>query len=213
MLKVVGLEGGPCGGKTTALDYIADNALCYDIPTIIIPEVASQMISDLQDQGKTYAEVKSSDSEHLKFQTDLLRRIADNIKQYRKIEDSKKNTLVLVDRVDNAAYLSQNEYRQVCENLLYYEPPMHTLVDTVLYFPTVAKINPRVYKDLMSSNPNRYESVEAAINTCDQNFKTMQNHPDVWLISEDTFERSLRYAANIALRGFSEASFSRVSVN
>lgn len=202
MLKVVGFEGGPCGGKTTAIDYVADNALCHDINTVIIPEVAGQMIGELQSRSRTFAEVKANQKEHLKFQTELLNTIADSIKSYRKSCSDDQNMLVLVDRVDNAAYVSRQEYWQICETLAYREPPMHTLVDTVLYFPTLAKQNPHLYSELATENPARYESPLDAIRTCDENYATVRSHPDVWVMEEESFERSLRYAANIALRGF-----------
>lgn len=42
MLKVVGFEGGPCGGKTTSVAYTAEVARAAGIQAIVLPEVATE---------------------------------------------------------------------------------------------------------------------------------------------------------------------------
>lgn len=205
MLKVVGYEGGPCGGKTSAIEYTVTAAQHKGVQTIVVPEVATEMIRALHNQGKSYQDIAANNVELVKFQAELLYTIAASIKRIKKQRTVGANTLVLVDRVDNAAYLSESNYAQVLDAIGYDEPPMYTLVDTVLYFPTIARHDPAKYTSLMEQNSARYETPEAAVHTCNANRKAVQNHPDVWYMNEKDFNKKLHYAANIALMGCSGA--------
>ena len=84
-------------------------------------------------------------------------------------------------------------------------PPFYTQIDTLLYLPTVAKISTKQYETLSGNNPHRYESATEAIKQCDANLEAVKDHPNLWLVHEETFERTLRYAANIALKGFGKS--------
>jgi hypothetical protein len=200
-IKVVGLEGGPCGGKTSALKYISEQASERGVWVEPITEIAGQMLGRLSLEGISYADIKTDDNMHYDFQKNLLRGIVDAIEFRRATASS--GTLILADRVDNAAFIEPSMYRDICSDLGFKEPPMHSLVDTVLYFPTLAKHDPEKFLQIMDENPARHEtSAQQAITTCDANLHTTQNHPDFWLLASTNLERRLVYAGNIALRDF-----------
>lgn len=200
MLKVVGLEGGPCGGKTTAVQAIEFSAHKRGINTVHIPEVASQMLGQLSLRGINFADIKADELRLYEFEKALLAQIIEAIESVR--VTSPGDTLILVDRVDIGAYITRDMHMSICNELGFNEPPMNLLVDTVLYFPTLAKHDPGKYDALRSTNKERYETAEQAIATCNANFATVRNHPDFWLLGSEDFSRRLTYAGNIALRGF-----------
>ena len=207
MLKVVGLEGGPCGGKSTAAEYISDNARAFDIETVLVPEPATIQLAQLAEKGLTYDDIKQDPYEHLQFQTEILRVVDRSIKRCRQIHATRKSDmLVIIDRPDIGAYVTGELYRQAYSSIGYSSPPFYTQVDTLLYFPTIAKRSAKLYESLRGGNAQRYESAEQAIATCDENFNAVKDHPNLWLMDEEVFERTLRYAANIALRGFGQAA-------
>ena len=207
MLKVVGLEGGPCGGKTTAVEYIANSAHTLGIQTVVINEPATEQLTLLAQRGLDYSDIRDNPDEHLRFQTEILRTVHRGIRRCRHMQAAQQSDmLVLVDRPDIKAYVSDDLYQQAYTSLGYMAPPFYTQVETLLYFPTVAKQSVELYDRLASNNKYRYESAEQAIATCDANFEAIKGHPNVWILNEESFERSLRYAANIALRGFSASA-------
>lgn len=199
MPKVIGLEGGPCGGKSTALTYIAQQASERGVQIERITEIAGQKLGELSLQGITYGDIKGTPERLYEFQLNLLHSIVAAIEHKRATVPA--NTLIVADRVDNAAYIEPEMYQAICNDLGFAESPMHSLVDTILYFPTLAKHDPEQYERLVGGNPARHEaSVADAIATCDANLATTRNHPDFWLLATPDFERRLRYAGNIALR-------------
>lgn len=196
--KVVGLEGGPAGGKTTAMHYITKLAQENDINAFTVPEVASEMLS-----GVDYQDISQDPARHLTFQTELLWQIVSRIENAKKIASKiGNNALVLADRVDTGAYLKPNEAKIIYQRLGFQNAPMHSMVDTIIYFPSIAHSDPAHYDRIArQTNSARYETADEARETCNKNRTSVMNHPDVWYMNEDNFDRKLSYAANIALMG------------
>lgn len=194
--RVVAVEGGPCSGKTTFLNYCAQEAQARGVRLAVLPEVASGRIAALAREGVNLAQYLADRDNRLRFQAGVLGMIVTRLQG---ALDDDTNDTILADRLDIGAYLNDEDHGAVLEQLGLPRSPIHE-ADTVIFLPTLAKTDPGKYLELMATNPARYETVEQARATCDKNFDAIKDHPDVWVLPYD-IERRLRYAANITLRG------------
>lgn len=174
---VIGLEGGPCGGKTTLAERLKN--LDSDRPIVVLPEAASQHIAKLQEQGISVGELAENDRDgYLAFQADILRTINENIDKATEAY-SGTDAIIIADRCDIGAYLAPEEYRQILDNLGMDMPPMLSKIDQIHYLPSVARQAPKKYDELMATNSARYETLEQAQATCQANLAAVARHPEL----------------------------------
>ena len=177
--SVIALEGGPCGGKTTIANLLAKEASSQGRPVVILPEAATELGTKLLERGLSIPYLAEHDRPgYLAFQKDLLTQIATNIEQA-KLQYAGTNALIIADRADTAAYMSAEEYDEVLTDTGLLVPPHCTLVDTIMYLPSLAHQDAERYELLMQTNNTRYESSDDAIATCMRNLRTISIHPDV----------------------------------
>lgn len=174
---VIGLEGGPCGGKTTIIDTLKN---ITNLQIEILPEVASEKISQLNDMGRSVVDMACNNrSEYRSFQSGILAEIVSRVVNA-KIKYEGTNQIIISDRVDIGAYVESDEYNSVLNELGYSVAPYLALIDKVIYLPTLAKINPAKYRLLAKDNPARYEdSIEQAVSTCNRNLLSIADHPEL----------------------------------
>lgn len=104
VVKIV-LTGGPCGGKTAALEYISEELKKLNIPTITISESASRLLS----AGKTPENVGSYEFHRELFEMQLAE---ENEKTQLAKEMNCEKAVLLFDRglLDSRAYVTEDEF-------------------------------------------------------------------------------------------------------
>lgn len=112
-IKSVVLTGGPCAGKTTALDYISEKLRSFGIGVVIVPETVRELIKG----GIIVGGKKLSDYD---FQKLIVKRQISSEEFFRaKIQHFKHTSgILLCDRglLDGAAYMGFREYTEMLSN-------------------------------------------------------------------------------------------------
>jgi hypothetical protein len=198
---VIGLEGGPCSGKTTLTNEIAAQAERLDRPFVALPEAATHHIEKVMAEGKTIPELAAHDRPgYLEFQRDVLRTIVTNIERAKTVHAG-TNAILLIDRPDIGAYVTPDEYRQVLDELGYAKAPIHALVDKLVFLPSVASEQPALYADLRTTNRARYEtSADEAAAVCAANLRAVQTHPELEVAWGGEFTEKIKHLAAMVLQ-------------
>ncbi len=184
---VIAAEGGPCGGKTTLINEIKLLSQEQTKNFVLIPEIATAEIGKLLNAGISIENFFSYQPSYLEFQKHILNKIVLNI-QDAKEKYAGTNSIIVVDRADIKPYLNEEQYDQILLELGLEQSPLISLVDKVVYLPTVAKISSEVYEALLSTNPSRYESTAQAIDTCNRNLKIASINPEFSIYSSPNFK-------------------------
>lgn len=186
---VIGIEGGPCSGKTTLVERL--QATDSERPVIVLPEAATEHIIKLAERGLTVPELAANDREgFLAFEADVLQTIITNIEQARE-QYAGTDAIIVADRCDIGAYLSDAEHQQLLHLLGRDMPPMLDLVDRLYYLPSVALEAPEKYDELKTNNDARYETLEQAQATCRANLAAVRRHPEIHVAWGGEFEAKL----------------------
>jgi thymidylate kinase len=188
---IIGIEGGPCSGKTTLINNLATEAEKYDRRVVLLPEAASQHILKLQEAGIDFADLITNDREgFLAVEKDILRTIHDSITNARE-EYAGTDAIIVADRCDIGAYLTSYEYRQVLDAVGYEQPPMIELVDQLYFLPSVARESRERYEEVAGSNAARYESYKQAVSTCQANLEAISVHPELHVAWGGDFQQKI----------------------
>lgn len=201
--RVIALEGGPCGGKTTALSYIAEAAVSANIDLVVLDEVATDFITSKQVDVPRLA--KYDRPAFIDLETELLDVITSGIRVAREAAHG-KNTMIIADRCDVAAYVRPDEYRQIVRRLGYTAAPHLSLVNTIAYLPSLAHHDPVLYEQMMGTNDARYEDAFTARATCDVNRRTLSMHPGFEVFDDHDFESRLQKVAAAVMRNTDRAT-------
>lgn len=179
---VIGIEGGPCSGKTTLVEQLAARAATSDRPLVVLPEAATQHIAKLETAGLSVADLAARDREgFVAFETDVLRTIIQQIGAAKERYGG-TDAIIVADRVDIGAYLTDAEHRRVLTSLGLDMPPMLSMVDQLYYLPTVARESITRYDELKATNRARYETGKQAIATCEANLQAVARHPELHVL-------------------------------
>lgn len=203
---VVAIEGGPCSGKTTLVNRLVKEARNGGRPIAVLPEAATRHITKLSERGIDIGWLASHDREgFLAFERDVLRTILDDIATAKEAFAG-TDTILVADRMDIGAYISQYEYGQILASLGESAPPIIAHADKVVYLPSVAREAPHLYEGLKSTNPARYESLVEAQDTCEANLWAVARHPELSVLwgGFDSFEDKMAAAAEAVLHPESE---------
>jgi hypothetical protein len=193
---VIAIEGGPCGGKSTLMAEIEQQATVIDRPLVMLPEVATNHIRRLRQAGTEVAELMIVDRPaYLQFQKAILMEMITGIEGA--IESHKgTNALIITDRCDIGAYVTPEEYRTILQELGHPTTPALAYVDQLYYLPSVASENPEQYDQLRATNVARYENADEARETCQANLVAIQNHPELHIAWGGDFTGKIRHVAN-----------------
>lgn len=178
IFKIV-LTGGPCAGKTTAVEQIKKELKEKNIPCIVWNEVATELIN---------SGIKPWEWEPFEFQSFVLEKcmLNEEISSHYKVKNEDKEGIVVIlfDRAiyDNMAYL--NESSEFFKLLRFHGlDPMKTLdsYDLVIDMLSLATCKPIDYNII--NNLARTETPEEA---CEKDLKTSQawaNHRNLKIMS------------------------------
>ncbi|MEO6761094.1 MAG: hypothetical protein ABI220_01805 [Candidatus Saccharimonadales bacterium] len=196
---VIGLEGGPCSGKTTLAEEVCSRSEADGRAVVVIPEAATIHISRLAALGKTMPEVIANRPAFLQLQRDILGTIIDNISRA-KLGAAGTDTIILVDRPDVGGYITSEEYKTVLEDVGQTMPPIHSLVDKLIFLPSVATESPERYAALQGTNTARYEtSAEVAAAVGAANLRAIKTHPELYVAWGGSFPDKVRSLAAMIL--------------
>lgn len=194
---VIGLEGGPCGGKTSVIEAL--KTVKSERPIVILPEAATIIAGQYEAAGvDIHKKIKSDSFARTRFETEILGLTLNQIQRARQ-QYHGTGAVIVADRVDIGGYTEENERHWIHKTLGFRHPPFITLVDKILYFPTLARKNPDAYQELRSTNPARKETVEEAVEVCESVFKSVINHPEMHYMELGCFEESLNAAMEYVL--------------
>ena len=173
--KIV-ITGGPCAGKTTAMSWIQNAFTQKGYMVLFVDETATELIS-----GGAPWKFTTSNRDYQLCVTRLMlakeRAFSDIARTY----DAEK-ILIVCDRgtLDNRAYMSEDEFRYVLEQLQTNEVELRDHYDAVFHLVTAAKGAEEFYT--LANNAARYETVEEAIRVDDGLIASWTGHPHLRVI-------------------------------
>ena len=183
--KIV-ITGGPCGGKTTALSWIANNLPEKGYRVVFVPETATELIG-----GGLTPWGCGTNLDYQRCQMEL------QLDKERLFERGARTipvdkVLMVCDRgaMDNKAYMNDQEFRQLCEEMNVSEVELRDRYDAVFHLVTAAKGAEEAYT--FANNAARYENVEQAAALDDRIIAAWTGHPHLRVIDNTTdFEDKL----------------------
>lgn len=197
---VVAIEGGPCGGKSTLLQAIQQQAAATGRSVVAIPEVVDVYHKELRKAGTSIPELAQHDrSTFLRVQTSILKDIITAITEKQATHEG-TNTVIVIDRADIGAYITKDEYKAILSTLGEDVPPIYKYVDSVQYLPSVAQESPEKYESLKSTNTGRYEDGAQARATCQANLRSVAAHPELHVAWGGEFTEKMRRVARSILQ-------------
>ncbi len=178
--KIV-ITGGPCAGKTTALERIRTHFTEKGYSVVFIPETATELILGGIAPWTTYT--------NQDFQHCLLMLQCEKEKYFTWGAEHLKGSdkmLLVCDRgaMDNKAYTYGEEFSNILTLVNTTEDALLSRYDAVFHLVTAAKGAEEFYT--FSNNAARYETVDEARNLDDRLINAWANHPHHVIIDNST---------------------------
>lgn len=185
--KKIVITGGPCGGKSTGLEWIKKAFTDMGYTVLFIPETATELISGGVCPWTTGSNVD--------FQKCVMRLQLEKEKTFEAAAEtmSAEKVLIVCDRgaVDNKAYMTQEEFSQVLSFSDIDEVTLRDSYDAVFHLVTAAKGAEKFYTT--SNNTARTETVEQASALDDRLVSVWTGHPHLRIIDNSTdFEGKMK---------------------
>ena len=184
--KIV-ITGGPCGGKSTAMSWIQNHYTKLGYRVLFVPETATELIT-----GGVAPWTCGSNVEYQKCQMQLQLAKEKVFAQGAATMDAEK-ILIVCDRgaLDNKAYMSDLEFKQVLDALGCNEVELQDNYDAVFHLVTAAKGAEQFYTT--ANNAARTETVEQAAALDDKLIAAWTGHPHLRVIdNSSSFEDKLK---------------------
>ena len=183
--KIV-LTGGPCAGKTTALNWINNYFTKRGYTVLFVPETATELISN-----GVAPWTCGSNYEYQTFQFKL-QKVKEQI--FEESSKTMKNDKILIvcDRgiLDNKAYMTDAEFKRLLKENASTEVKERDSYDAIFHLVTAAKGKEEVYT--LSNNAARTETPEQARELDDKLIAAWTGHPHLRIIDNSTeFEEKL----------------------
>ena len=185
-IKKIVLTGGPCAGKTTALNWISNYFSKRGYTVLFVPETATELISN-----GVAPWTCSTNYEYQSFQM-RLQKLKEQI-----FDDAAKTmkgdkVLIVCDRglLDNKAYMKEAEFKKLLREFGTNETKERDSYDAVFHLVSAAKGKEDVYT--LANNTARTESIEDARLLDDKIISAWTGHPHLRIIDNSTdFEEKL----------------------
>lgn len=184
--KIV-ITGGPCAGKTTAMNWIQSNFTKMGYTVLFVPETATELIT-----GGVAPWTCGSNLDYQKCQMKLQMEKEKIFAQGAATMPAEK-VLIVCDRgaLDNKAYMSDLDFACVLESLGINEVELRDNYDAVFHLVTAAKGAEKFYTT--ANNSARTETVEQAAALDDKLIAAWTGHPHLRVIDNATdFEDKLK---------------------
>lgn len=192
-IKTIVITGGPCAGKTTAMDWIRKDIAALGYRVLIIPETATELISGgvcpwTCGTNYDYQVVQM----HMQEEKERCFRQAANTMacQCDKI-------LMVCDRgqFDNKVYMTPAEFASILASLGLDEPAVLSRYDAIFHLVTAAIGTDAFATDL--NNSARYEDEERVREMDRQFIDAWAGHPCHYRVpSGDNFDRKMKTLIN-----------------
>jgi len=192
--NVLVVTGGPCGGKTTALNYIGRKLDDYGVSPIFIPEVATILINaGLRPQELTKEKLFSFQELVLKTQLSF----EDSIfKEAMRIKGGTRK-VIICDRgcMDASAYMAKEEFQKLLSKNKWDEADLcDRRYDGIFHLVTAAEGKEKYYN---LDNPARHETPEQARAVDERTRQAWVGHPHLVVIDNSTlFEKKMKRLLN-----------------
>lgn len=177
--KKIVITGGPCAGKTTALDVIRKTYEEKGYTVVIVPETATELL---------YGGVAIDSMETRLFQKTLLELQLHKEECFLKAVNDMKHEKIVVffDRgaIDGKGYMKDEEFIQNLNELGLSETELFNRYDAVICLETAAKAPGNLYQT--ENNFVRFESQEEAIFVDQRLYEVWHTHQNFMLIHADT---------------------------
>lgn len=184
------ITGGPCSGKTTAIDRIIKEFSKEGHRLLVMPETATQLIGG----GISPASCMSMFGyQRWQLRLQLAKEEIYNGAAGEISEANDTDILIICDRgmLDNAAYVTDEEFEPLLAELNLTKQECLSWYDAVFHLTTTAKGVPEFYT--LENNRSRYESPEEAAALDDRLLHAWGEHPRRYVLDNSTgFEEKLQ---------------------
>lgn len=179
-IHTIAITGGPCAGKTTAINYLQRKLEDFGFTVIVVSEVATELINS----GLTPKRIQRID-----FQRELLDHMIEKENRWKRLAASMDTdkVVILCDRgaVEIAAYTSQEEYDEVLRDSGHNVTGIRDgRYDAVIFLNSVAVDAPSFYT--CENNTARTESLEEARQLNARTLEVWVGHPHLRVIDNST---------------------------
>lgn len=175
--KIV-VTGGPCAGKTTALNTIKDKLTKKGFKVILVPETATELISS----GIYPNELGNKMFHSLLLEKSIYKdRISTKAAQ-----EIKKDTVIVYDRglLDFKAYIPVMMFDEIMQEHNLKEENVIGMYDAVFHLVTAAKGAEEFY--ILSNNKARTETIEEAQEIDKKTLEVWKNYQNLKIIDNST---------------------------
>ncbi|MBR0382425.1 MAG: ATP-binding protein [Eubacterium sp.] len=177
------ITGGPCSGKTTALDQAAERLGDLGFTILMMPETATQLIS-CGISPWSCESLFSYQRWQMRLQLAKEKVYAGAAEEIARVQG--KPVLILYDRgmMDNKAYSTDEEFVELLDELELTEDECLSWYDGVFHLETAAKGAVEFYT--CANNSTRTETVEEAIEVDNASLHAWEDYPDRVIIDNST---------------------------
>ena len=202
-MKKIVITGGPCAGKTSALAHVSEQLRRAGVPTLIVPEAATDLIlqgiapwtcpSVLDFQTRVIALQLARENALTQLVGAMTRSTTET--STRKAGDSSQQPepVLICDRgvCDSHAYLTDEEFSQALADNGLDEASALARYDAVVHLKSIAKDNPNAYT--RQNNDARFEDADEAAKADERGIRAWTLHPVFHVIGNfPTFEEKAR---------------------
>ena len=178
--KKIAITGGPCAGKTTAMQRIVDEFTEKGYKVFVIAETATELINGgIKPFGDNPCDM-------LDFQRYVLDLQLSKEKLYEKVANScNQNTIILCDRgiMDNRAYIDDEKFKMILKERNLNEMDILSSYDTVLHLVTAADGAKEYYTT--ANNSARTETAEEAVIKDRQTLDSWVGHKKINILGNE----------------------------
>lgn len=207
LIKKNGLTGGPCAGKTTAIDSVRDNLTNRGYYTMVTPEASTEV------NGMGISCVGNNPVNNLAFQEIILQRQLFNEKQAEKAIKNMKDNLkcvVICDRgvLDGKAYTNKEGFDKILKKYNLDEIKLMDSYSSIIHMRSAA-VGPEKYFS-HESNKYRRENVEEARILDERLLQAWNGHDRLHIVDNSTnFENKIKNVVDLIFKELGIKTFTR----
>ena len=175
------ITGGPCGGKSTALNILKKVFTDYGFKVFIIPEIATEIVT----LGLSFKEVSVNDFQNLLIER-TLQTEAFTDKIVNSFDFNGKDIIIFYDRglLDNKEYMPYDDFIKALTKHNITEQEATDKYDAVFHLVTAAKGAEKYYT--LENNDVRHETPEEAKKLDDDTIAAWSTHKNLRIIDNST---------------------------